>query len=87
MSHDVGCRQGLDPARLRLRAVALAPMRPLTWELPYAMGVALKSKKTQIMNVSEFTFVCPGAQECVSLRYDSGMNTISSTSGIHGLFP
>ena len=27
------------------RLAAAAPIRPLAWELPYAMGVALKSKK------------------------------------------
>ena len=27
------------------RLVAVAPIRPLAWELPYAAGVALKSKK------------------------------------------
>ena len=27
------------------RLVAVAPIQPLSWKLPYAMGVALKSKK------------------------------------------
>ena len=27
------------------RPVATAPIQPLAWELPYAVGVALKSKK------------------------------------------
>ena len=27
------------------RQAAVAPIRPLAWELPYAMGAALKSKK------------------------------------------
>ena len=29
------------------RPAAVAPIRPLAWELPYAMGAALKSKKTK----------------------------------------
>ena len=28
-----------------LRPAAAAPIRPLAWELPYAMGVALKGKR------------------------------------------
>ena len=47
MSCGLGCRRGSDPALLwlwcRLSAVAL--IRPLAWEPPYAMGVALKKKK------------------------------------------
>ena len=42
MSCGVGCRHGLDPKLLRLwrRAAATAPIQPLAWEPPYAMGVA-----------------------------------------------
>ena len=29
------------------RLAATAPIRPLAWELPYATGVAIKSKKTK----------------------------------------
>jgi len=32
-------------ALLRCRPAALAPIRPLAWELPYAAGVALEKKK------------------------------------------
>ena len=43
----VGCRCGLDPALLWLwcRLAAAAPISPLAWELPYAAGGALKSKR------------------------------------------
>ena len=46
MSCDVGDRHGSDPAWLWLwhRPAAEAPIRPLAWELPYAIGAALKSK-------------------------------------------
>ena len=38
-----------DPALLWLgyRPMAVAPIQPLVWELPYAMDVALKSKKNE----------------------------------------
>ena len=38
---------GSDPALLWLwcRPAAVAPIRPLAWEPPYAAGAALKSKK------------------------------------------
>ena len=48
MSCGVGYRCSLDPVLLWLwcRPVAIAPIGPLAWEGPYAMGVALKSKQT-----------------------------------------
>ena len=49
MSRGVGCRCGSDLALLRLwcRLAAIALTQPLTWELPYATGVALKQNKTK----------------------------------------
>ena len=49
MSCGVGRRHGLDLALLWLwrRLAAPAPIRPLAWELPYAMGVAPKKKKAK----------------------------------------
>ena len=45
----MGCRNSLDPALLWLwcRPAAVAPVRPLAWEPPFAMGVALKRQKDQ----------------------------------------
>ena len=47
MSCGIGHRCGWDPALLWLwrRLAATAPIRPLAWESPYAMGVALKRQK------------------------------------------
>ena len=47
MSCGVGCRLGSDPVLLWLwcRPAAVAPIPPLAWEPPYAMGAALKAKK------------------------------------------
>ena len=44
MSCGVGHRCDLDPVLLWLwcRLVAVAPIKPLAWELPYATGAALK---------------------------------------------
>jgi len=49
MSCGVGHRCGLDPALLRLwcRLVATAPIQPLAWEPPYAMGSAQEMAKRQ----------------------------------------
>ena len=49
MSCGVGHRRSSDPTLLWLwgRPAATAPIRPLTWEPPYAMGVALKKQKRQ----------------------------------------
>ena len=49
VSCGVGHRCDSDPVLLCLwrRLVATAPIRPLAWELPYAMSVTLKSRKKQ----------------------------------------
>ena len=49
MSCGVGCRLGLAPALLWLwhRPKAIAPIRPLAWESPYAAAVALEKAKRQ----------------------------------------
>ena len=47
MSCGVGRKRSWDPVLLWLwgRLAAVAPIRPLAWESPYAAGAALKSKK------------------------------------------
>ena len=47
MSCGVGRRLGSDPAFLWLwqRPAATAPIRPLAWEPPYAMGAAQEKAK------------------------------------------
>ena len=55
MSCDVSCRCGLDPMLLWLwhRLVATAPIRPLAWEPPCAVGVALKRQKKKKLSSEE----------------------------------
>ena len=59
MSCDVGCRCSLDLTLLWLwrRPVATVPVGPLAWELPYAVGVALRDKRAKKRNLS-FCFFC-----------------------------
>ena len=47
MSYSVDHRRGSDLAFLWLwhRQACTAPIRPLTWELLYALGMALKRRK------------------------------------------
>ena len=45
LSCAIGHRHSLDPALLWHTLAAVAPIRSLAWEFPYAAGVALKSKK------------------------------------------
>ena len=47
MSCVVGCRYGSDSKLLWLwcRPAAVAPVRPLSWEPPYAVGAVLKRQK------------------------------------------
>ena len=51
MSCGVGHRSGLDSTLLWLlcRPAAAVLIRPLVWELPYAMGAALKQNKKKII--------------------------------------
>ena len=60
MSCGVGHRHGSDPALLWLwcRPVAIALIRPLGWELPYAMGVALKRQKKKKKKKKERNGLC-----------------------------
>ena len=46
VSYGVGRRCGLDPLLLWLwcRPASIPLIRPLAWELPYAVGIALKKK-------------------------------------------
>ena len=65
MSCNSGSRCSSDPALLWLwhRAAAIAPIRPLAWELPYAIGAApssnnnKKSKAYSEYSVPYFTFL------------------------------
>ena len=47
MSCAIGCRRGSDLALpwLWRRSTAVAPIRPLAWEPPYATGATLKRQK------------------------------------------
>ena len=55
MSYGAGCRFGSDPLLLWPwgRPAAVAPIRPLAWEIPHVMGVALKRQKEA--NTKEYT--------------------------------
>ena len=50
MSCGVGLRPSLDPELqwLWCRPAAVALIRPLAWEPPYATGAALKRQKTSV---------------------------------------
>ena len=63
MSYGVGHRQALDLMLLWHRPAATAPIQPLTWEPPYAVGVALerpknKNKKTKPKPPTKWSFLC-----------------------------
>ena len=67
MSCGVGCRHGSDPALLWRRPVATAPIRPLAWEPPYAMGAAQENGKKTKKNL--FSIVSRGHDAITFLRY------------------
>ena len=57
MSCGVGHRLGSDLVLLWLwcRPAAIAPMRPLVWEPPYATGVAVEKAEIQKKNKKQKT--------------------------------
>ena len=59
VSCGVGCRHGSDLVLLWLwrGPAAVAPIPPLAWESPYAVGTALKSKKKKKEDI-EYTSLC-----------------------------
>ena len=60
MSCGAGHRCGVEPELLCLlcRLAAVAPIQPLAWELPYATGEALKSKKKKNFLKKVEHFMC-----------------------------
>ena len=61
MSCGVGRRHGLDPVLLWLwcKPADTAPIRPVAWEPPYALGVALKKKEKKAKKIGRFKLLVP----------------------------
>ena len=62
VSYGVGCRRGLDLTLLWLwcRLATVAPIQPLAWEPPYALGAALeKTRKKKVIVISEILYYSP----------------------------
>ena len=57
MNSDVGHRHSSDLAWLWQRPVATAPIGPLAWEPPYAVGAVLIREKEKEMARSKRTFL------------------------------
>ena len=55
MSCGLGCRYGLELALCQLwhRLMAATLIQPQAWELPYAVGAALKRRKKIFVGFSE----------------------------------
>ena len=71
MSCDVGCRCGSDPELLWLwrRPVATAPIKPLAWEPPYAMGATLEKAKRQTNKQTKYNYL--RGSHCLSAGHGS----------------
>ena len=86
MSCGVGRRHGSDLTLLHRLAVT-APIRPLAWEPPYAVGVAPKSKKKKKKELQLLAYTTgiatPGPSHisslCQSLRQLQILNPLSET--------
>ena len=61
MSSGVGHTHGSDMVLLWCRLAPAAPIQPLAWELPYAVGAALKqTNKTVLVSVSILELLVEG---------------------------
>ena len=71
LSCGVGCRRGWDPALLWLwhRPAAMAPIRPLAWELPYATRAAQEMAKRQKNKKRAEYFINWGKTQLLSLIF------------------
>ena len=69
MSCGVGLRHSSDLALLWLwcRSAAVAPIRPLAWQPPYATGAALKRKKKKKKKYETWNYTDLGSN--VTLTY------------------
>ena len=69
--HELWCRSqiwlrsGIATLWLWYRAVAAAPVQPLAWEFPYAVGVALKGKNN---TNNKIKCVCQGLRHSAPRR-------------------
>ena len=80
----MGCKCGRDPTLLWLwcRLAAIAPIRPLAWEHPYAMGTVFKKKKNATLVFSHHTLT-----KCINIVFakTSPSATVTSLCLIFGL--
>ena len=78
MNCGVGHRYGLDPVLLWLwcRLVAIALIRPLAWESPYAETTALKRQKTNI-------YICRSKIGNNNTKAGGGVKRITLCKSLH----
>ena len=81
MSYDAGCRCSSSLALLWLwcRPAAVAPVRPLAWEPPYAADAALKSQKKKILKI----LTCIDVTLPIVMRVVPGLHCLSSIGRHH----
>ena len=74
MSYGVGYRRCSDPTLLWLcyRLAAIALIRPLAWELPYAVGAALKKDKKKKIGLLVCWFVFRAAPAAYGISQARG---------------
>ena len=79
LSCDVSRKHNLYPALLWLgcRPAAAVPMWPLAWEIPYATGVALKSKKLGVPVVVQQKWIWQG-----TMRLQVRVRSLALLSGL-----
>ena len=80
VSCGVGSRRGSAPTRLWLRPTAVAPLRSLAWDLPYATGAALKIEKRK-RKLQQTHRLC---QQTYPFGYQRGKVGVWGRGGING---
>ena len=85
--HELWCRCCSDPTLLWLwhRLAAVSLIRPLAWDPPYAMGVALKSQKKKVCLKIIRSYVVPLTSQRI-LMHQSLRNNVLDSSNIQLFF-
>ena len=80
MTCGIGHQCGSDPALLWLwrRLAVVAPIRPLAWELPHALGAALEKTKNKIKIKIKIKMMERGKSRLLTVEHERCM--ISSNS-------
>ena len=76
MSYGVGCRRSSDLPLLWRKLADVAPIQPLAWPLPYALGAALKKDKKKKKMSSDSSLLNRCYRDCTCPSLTCELNSV-----------